>query len=63
MLALLELSTLMVLFLTMWGGVMIFASTEANDMVSVEYLTVFVVFDDGRIFILKFVMNYLPRKV
>jgi hypothetical protein len=42
-LAKLELSTLMVLFLTMWSGLMIFSSTEANDMVSVEVLTVLVV--------------------
>jgi hypothetical protein len=42
-LAKLELSTLMVLFLTMWAGLMIFSSTEANDMVSVEVLTVLVV--------------------
>ena len=43
MLAKLELSALMVLFLTMWSGLMIFSSTEANDMVSVEVLTVLVV--------------------
>ena len=42
-LAKLELSTLMVLFLTMWSGLMIFSSTEANDMVSVQVLTVLVV--------------------
>ena len=42
-LAKLELSTLMVLFLTMWSGLMIFSSTEANDMASVEVLTVLVV--------------------
>ena len=42
-LAKLELSTLMVLFLTMWSGLMIFSSTEANDTVSVEVLTVLVV--------------------
>jgi hypothetical protein len=43
MLAKLELSTLMVLFLTMWSGLMIFSSTEVNDTVSVEVLTVLVV--------------------
>jgi hypothetical protein len=42
-LAKLELSTLMVLFLTMWSGLMIFSSTEVNDTVSVEVLTVLVV--------------------
>ena len=42
-LAKLELSTLMVLFLTMWSGLMIFSSTETNDTVSVEVLTVLVV--------------------
>jgi len=42
-LAKLELATLMVLFLTMWSGLMIFSSTEANDMVSVQVLTVLVV--------------------
>jgi hypothetical protein len=42
-LAKLELTTLVVLFLTMWGGLMIFSSAEVNDMVSVEFLTVCVV--------------------
>jgi hypothetical protein len=42
-LARLELSTLMVLFLTMWSGSMIFSSSEANDTATVEFLTVFVV--------------------
>ena len=42
-LAKLELSTLMVLFLTMWSGLMIFASAEANDTASVVFLTVVVV--------------------
>ena len=40
----LELSTLMVLSLTMWCGLMIFSSLEANDTGIVEVLTVFVVF-------------------
>ena len=42
-LARLELSTLFVLFLTMWCGIMIFSSAELDDQGTVEFLTVFVV--------------------
>jgi hypothetical protein len=42
-LARLESSTLIVLYLTMWSGTMIFSSAEANDTASVEALSLFVV--------------------